>query len=154
LAEQDTTADDIKRLVALVVAKGLSELTIEEDGLFIQIKGAQGTVAAAPAQHIAPAPAAATGLDAIVEVEETPSGTRIALESPMVGVFYRSQSPEDPPFASVGDTIKVGQAIGLIEAMKVYSEVLAETAGRIVEIPVKDGALVQQGDPLLFLEPL
>ena len=71
----------------------------------------------------------------------------------MVGVFYRSPSPEDPPFIHVGDIVRVGQPIGLIEAMKVFSEVPAEIAGRVVEIPVESGKLVQQGQPLVYIEP-
>jgi acetyl-CoA carboxylase biotin carboxyl carrier protein len=77
----------------------------------------------------------------------------IALESPMVGVFYQSPSPDDPPFVSVGDFVRVGQPIGLIEAMKVYSEVPSEVAGRVTEMPVESGSLVQQGQPLIFVEP-
>ena len=71
----------------------------------------------------------------------------------MVGVFYQSPSPDDPPFVSVGDFVKVGQPIGLIEAMKVYSEVPSEVSGRVVEMPVESGKLVQQGQPLIFVEP-
>ena len=78
----------------------------------------------------------------------------VALESPMVGVFYRSPSPEDPPYVNVGDTIKVGQTVGLIEAMKVYSELPSDISGRIVRLAAENGALVQQGQPLLFVEPV
>ena len=72
----------------------------------------------------------------------------------MVGVYYRSPSPDDPPFVSVGDHIKVGQPIGLIEAMKVYSELPSEVAGRVVEIAAQNGKLVQQGQAILFVEPV
>ena len=71
----------------------------------------------------------------------------------MVGVFYQSPSPEDPPFVMVGDLVKVGQPIGLIEAMKVYSEVPSEVAGRVMEMPVESGKLVQQGQALIYVEP-
>ena len=70
----------------------------------------------------------------------------------MVGVFFRSPTPEDPPFVNVGDIISVGQTIGLIEAMKVYSELPSELAGRILEIPAVNGKLVQQGQPLIVVE--
>ena len=81
------------------------------------------------------------------------AATAVALESPMVGVFYLSSSPEDPPFVVVGDMVKVGQTIGLIEAMKVYSEVPSELSGRVVELPVVSGKLVQQGQALIYVEP-
>ena len=72
----------------------------------------------------------------------------------MVGVFYHSPSPEDPPFVLVGDIIHVGQTVGLIEAMKVYSELPSEVAGRIVEVAAPNGKLVKQGQPLYFVEPV
>ena len=88
-----------------------------------------------------------------VSVKSGQSSTAIALESPMVGVFYLSLSPDDPPFVAVGDSVKVGQTIGLIEAMKVYSEVPSEVSGRVVKLPVASGKLVQQGQALIYVEP-
>jgi acetyl-CoA carboxylase biotin carboxyl carrier protein len=69
-----------------------------------------------------------------------------------MGVFYRAPAPGEPSFIEVGDIIEVGQPIGMIEAMKVFSEVLAEMAGTVLEIPAKNGALVQPGDALVLLE--
>jgi acetyl-CoA carboxylase biotin carboxyl carrier protein len=70
-----------------------------------------------------------------------------------MGVFYRSSSPDSPPLVDVGDVVEVGQAVGLIEAMKVFSEVKAEVAGRVVAIVAENRQLVQPGDPLLLLAP-
>jgi acetyl-CoA carboxylase biotin carboxyl carrier protein len=69
-------------------------------------------------------------------------------------VFYRSPSPDDPPFVNVGDVIYVGQTVGLIEAMKVYSELPSEVSGRIVEIVAENGKLVKQAQPLFYVEPV
>ena len=69
-----------------------------------------------------------------------------------MGVFYRSPAPGEPPFVEPGDTVEVGQPVGMIEAMKVFSEVLAEQGGRVRRIVADNGALVQPGDPLVELE--
>ena len=148
----------------MVAQHGLSELTVEDGGVSVTVKAVPETalLAAAPAAvavmaHPQALSAAQTPAYSQTAVTTPPAparaATTVALESPMVGVFYRSASPEDPPFVSVGDRIAVGQAIGLIEAMKVYSEVPSEIAGRVTEIPAESGKLVQQGQPLIYVEP-
>ena len=162
--EDDTVAASVRRLAELVTEHGLSELTVEDGGVTVTVKAAPEPVpVAAPLAPIAvmahpqTLSAAQTPAYSQTAVTAPPSPARaasiVALESPMVGVFYRSASPDDPAFVSVGDTIKVGQPIGLIEAMKVYSEVPAEVAGRVTEIPAESGKLVQQGQPLIYVEP-
>jgi acetyl-CoA carboxylase biotin carboxyl carrier protein len=69
-----------------------------------------------------------------------------------MGIFYRSPEPGAAPFVEIGDLVEPGQPVGLIEAMKLFSEVLAEVAGRVREVPAKDGKLVQMGETLLVLE--
>jgi acetyl-CoA carboxylase biotin carboxyl carrier protein len=71
----------------------------------------------------------------------------------MTGVFYRAASPDVPPFVEIGDRIEEGQTVGLIEAMKVFSEIPADRPGRVVEILAASGQLVSQGDPLMRLDP-
>ncbi len=148
--------ETLRRLAQLVAENGLSELTVADAGVTLTVKA---TFEAAPVAR--PHVAAVRAHPHVLPPEQTPAysetivtaPTAIALESPMVGVFYRSPSPEDPPFVSVGDLVRVGQPIGLIEAMKVYSEVPSETTGRVTETPVESGKLVQQGQPLIFVEP-
>ncbi len=72
----------------------------------------------------------------------------------MTGVFYSSSSPDAPPFVEIGDIITIGQTIGLIEAMKVFSEVPSDISGRLVEVKAQNGVLVQADEPLMLLEPL
>ena len=169
LTGEDTTkeaalTEAVRRLAGLVAQHGLSELTVEDGGVSVTVKAVSeaAPVAAPPASvavmaHPQVLSAAQTPAYSQTAVTAPPAPARaptaVALESPMVGVFYRSASPEDPPFVSVGDRIAVGQAIGLIEAMKVYSEVPSEIAGRVTEIPAESGTLVQQGQPLIYVEP-
>ena len=74
------------------------------------------------------------------------------IESPMTGVFYRTPAPDEPSYVEVGDEIEEGQTIGLIEAMKVFSEVPSEVSGRVVDIPAAGGKLVQAGDVLVVVD--
>ncbi len=166
-AETETITEAVRTLAQLVAEHGLSELTVEEAGVTLTVK-ASAAVPAAPLPAatlgavtvpahphlLTPAQSPAYSETAVLAPPKpAPKSTAIALESPMVGVFYRSASPDDPPFVSVGDFVKVGQPIGLIEAMKVYSEVPSEVSGRVTEMPVESGKLVQQGQPLIFVEP-
>ena len=113
--------------------------------------------AAAPAAIAAPAAMAAPvaalpqvgAAEAAVEAK-TPAGEVIS--SPMVGTFYRKPTPEDPDFVNVGDKVSEGQAICIIEAMKVMNEIKAERSGTITEICVDDGTAVQFGDPLFRIQ--
>ncbi len=163
--ETETITGAVRKLAQLVAEHGLSELTVEDAGLKLTVKASASVPveahgAALPGAAMVPAhphlltPAQSPAYsETPVLTPPKPKPTAIALESPMVGVFYQSPSPDDPPFVSVGDFVKVGQPIGLIEAMKVYSEVPSEVSGRVVEMPVESGKLVQQGQPLIFVEP-
>lgn len=159
-SETEAITASVRILAQLVAVHGLSELTVEENGVTLTVKASVGISApAAPFVAVQAHPHLLTPIQAPAYSETavmaTPKAksTAVALESPMVGVFYQSTSPEDPPFVSVGDFVKVGQPIGLIEAMKVYSEVPSEVSGRVTEMPVESGKLVQQGQPLIFVEP-
>jgi acetyl-CoA carboxylase biotin carboxyl carrier protein len=134
----------VRRLLQLVDAYGLAELEVEEDGLKVTIRG--GELAA-------PSPAVAPGPVLTPETNETEPPFH-AVVSPMTGIFYRSASSDVPPFVELGDRVEAGQAIGLIEAMKVFSEIPADRSGRVVEILVADTKLVAQGDTLMVIDPV
>ncbi len=160
--ENEAIAASVRTLAQLVVEHGLSELTVEKGGVTLTVRAAfSAPTASAPAlvtavpahPHLLAAAQSPAYSETPVLTPPQARSTAVALESPMVGVFYQSPSPADPPFVSVGDFVKVGQPIGLIEAMKVYSEVPSEVAGRVTEMPVESGKLVQQGQPLIFVEP-
>jgi acetyl-CoA carboxylase biotin carboxyl carrier protein len=151
--------EEIARLIALVEEGDLDEIILEEEGRKLRIRGrrAQQQVvvqAAAPPATVLHSPALLPAPPRKAADKATPpadEGTA-ALVSPMVGVFYRAGKPGDPPLIEVGQRITLKQPVGLIEAMKTYSEVLAEHAGVVVAIPAKDGVLVHEGTPLVIVK--
>jgi len=158
-AETKSTADDtsttVRRLVEIVVEHNLAELDMEMDGVRINIKGSVAAMSAPPV-HIVHAPTsthAAIAPAAKASLVDSRSGL-VALEAPMTGVFYRAGAPGDPPFVNPGDTIRVNQTICVIEAMKVFSDVPAELAGKVVEFVAENGKLINMGDPIMYIEPV
>jgi biotin carboxyl carrier protein len=165
------TSDDLQRLARLVEENGLSELRYEEGDLRVTLRTASYSRPSAAPNSGAASPAG-TEFDSYraenewIDDPSEPFGTalagnslssgstRLRIEAPVMGVFYRAPAPGEPSFIEVGDIIEVGQPIGMIEAMKVFSEVLAEAAGTVLEIPAKNGALIQPGDALVVLEEL
>jgi acetyl-CoA carboxylase biotin carboxyl carrier protein len=83
---------------------------------------------------------------------QLPAGHTVV--APMVGTFYSTPSPKDPPFVQEGDEVHVGDSIGIIEAMKMMNEIESEVAGRVAKILVKNGQPVEYGQPLMVIEPL
>lgn len=158
------TPDDIRRLVHLVEENGLSELFFESDNVKIVLRTAafpqKGML---PAGAILAAPTLAPAGEQAHELaqDETESGSEEVvpdekvfrrIEAPIMGVFYRAAAQDAPPLVDVGDEVTEGQVIGLIEAMKVFSEIPSPIAGRVVEIPGRNGTLVQPGDALILVE--
>jgi len=151
--------EQIGQLISIAERYGLEELTVSEGSLSVTIRG----FAPPPAAPDQAAPAVSAAAPPVREprrakprpAPEAPVRKRgVPLPAPMTGVFYRAPSPDAPPFVDVGDVVTAGQTIGLIEAMKVFSEVPAEVAGRIVEIVAESGKLVQADEPLMFVEPV
>ncbi len=141
----------LKKLIDLVQVSGIAELEITEGEEKVKIvKGGEATVtpiapAAAPAT--APAPAAAPAAAA-----EEPAQPGHALKAPMVGTFYRSASPETKPFVEVGQNVKAGETVCIIEAMKLMNEIEADATGVIKAILVESGQPVEYGQPLFIIE--
>nr|WP_204342089.1 acetyl-CoA carboxylase biotin carboxyl carrier protein [Micromonospora terminaliae] len=105
--------------------------------------------------HPAPVPRAEADPVAAPQVQPTAPGTdRPAVRAPVVGTFYRSPEPGAAPFVAVGDVVRPGQVVGIVEAMKLMNEVTAGQAGRVAEVLVEDGKPVEYDQPLIALEPL
>jgi len=151
----DIDVAEVRRLIELAEKHNLDELRVGEGDLSITIVGrarreAVQAVATGPSAHLEEHPDTPED-SVVVEVEETVehAGNLVDIVAPLVGVFYRAPSPDAPMFVEVGDSIEVGSEVGLIEAMKVFSPIPSEVSGVVVEIPVENGKLVQQGQVLV-----
>lgn len=154
----------VQELIRFVSKSGVNEVSIEEKDFKITIKTNQPpTFASAPVTVVAPAvsaKAAAPAVAATVETVVTPSPVAtednskyVTIKSPMIGTFYRSAGPDKPFFANVGDEIKEGQVICIIEAMKLFNEIESEVSGRIVKILTDNSSPVEYDQPLFLVEP-
>ena len=144
----------LKKLIDLVQESGIAELEITEGEEKVKIvKGGEATVtpvAPAPAPSAA-APATAPAPVALAAAAEEPAQPGHALKAPMVGTFYRSASPEAKPFVEVGQNVKAGETVCIIEAMKLMNEIEADATGMIKAILVESGQPVEYGQPLFII---
>lgn len=150
----------LKTLIDLVSESNIAELEItENEGKVRIVKSGAGmaqpmmTLAPAPAPMmaaVAAAPAAAAAAPAEAAAPAAPAGT--VVKSPMVGTFYGSSTPGGKPFVEVGSAVKVGQALCIIEAMKIMNEIECELAGTITQVLVENGQAVEFGQPLFVIE--
>ncbi len=142
----------LKTLLDLVSASGIAELEIHEGEDRVRIVNRTASAAPAPAAAPAPVLPAAVPQAAAPEHEEpVQAEEETAIVSPMVGTFYRAPSPGADPFVSEGDTVKKGQVIGIIEAMKLLNEVEADQDGVVKKFLVENGQPVEFGQPILTL---
>ena len=143
----------LKKLIDLVQESGIAELEITEGEEKVKIvKGGVVTVAAAQPVAIAAAPAAAATA-AAPAAEPEPGQEGHVVKAPMVGTFYRSPSPDAKVFVEVGQAVKEGDTICIIEAMKLMNEIEAEVSGVVHSILAENAQPVEYGQPLFLLEP-
>jgi acetyl-CoA carboxylase biotin carboxyl carrier protein len=170
---------EIQELIRFVAKAGVSEVEIEQKDFKITIKTADAkakskapeiqmvsqmpmampgmapmaqVAPAAPAAVAAPAPAAAPAAEK-APVSEPKSAKLVEVKSPMIGTFYRSSSPDKPAFVNIGDSIKAGQVVCIIEAMKLFNEIESEISGKIVKVLVDDNSPVEYDQPLFLVDP-
>jgi len=151
--------DDIKQILDLVREHDLSEFELERDGLKLRVRKAGETVVAAAPAPVAPVPVApppqpAGGAPAVEpDPALEPAGVELAvIKSPIVGTFYRSSEPGASPFVEVGDTVRKGQVLCIIEAMKLMNEIESDCDGEIAAVYVDNGKPVQFGDRLFAVK--
>jgi acetyl-CoA carboxylase biotin carboxyl carrier protein len=155
--------DDVREILALMRDNGLSEFEIERDGLKLRLrKDSAGTVVTAPLVAAAYTPsavalpaAAPAGPPVAAPPNVDAAGTEIELavvKSPIVGTFYRSSEPGSAPFVEIGASIKKGQVLCIIEAMKLMNEIDSEYEGEIANIYVENGQPVQYGERLFAIK--
>lgn len=160
---------EIQELIKFVVKSGASEVTYEVKGLKLTIK-TPGKGVETPQHIVVQAPVTAPVQPSIVPtVEKKPSTSKkessapavepadeskyITVKSPMIGTFYRASAPDKPPFVNVGDEVKKGQILCIIEAMKLFNEIESEYSGKIVKVLVEDASPVEYDQPLFLIEP-
>ena len=147
----------IKKLIELVEESGITELEVQEEEGTVRISRAAPAVAPAAIQYAA-APVAPAAAPAAAPVAAAPAEAPAAevsghqVRSPMVGTFYRSPSPEAKAFVEVGQTVKVGDALCIVEAMKMMNRIEADKAGVVKAILVNDGEAVEFDQPLIVIE--
>ena len=147
----------IKKLIELVEESGITELEVQEEEGTVRISRAAPAVAPAAIQYAA-APVAPAAAPAAAPVAAAPAEAPVAeisghqVRSPMVGTFYRSPSPEAKAFVEVGQIVKVGDALCIVEAMKMMNRIEADKAGVVKAILVNDGEAVEFDQPLIVIE--
>jgi acetyl-CoA carboxylase biotin carboxyl carrier protein len=153
--------DDIKQLLDLVEKHDLAELEVERDGLKLRIRKAGREVTFVPAPVAPPPPAApaialaggpAPVAAPAAAASDAESVDLAVIKSPIVGTFYRSSEPSAPAFVEVGDVVKKGQVLCIIEAMKLMNEIESDRDGEIAAIYVENGKPVQFGDRLFAVK--
>ncbi len=145
----------VKKLIELLEESGVAEIEIKEGEESVRISRAAVQPAIAPIQYsaapqAAPPPAAVS--TAAVEAVAAPEVSGHQVKSPMVGTFYRASSPGAKPFAEVGDKIKVGDTLCIVEAMKMMNQIEADSSGTIKAILIDDGEPVEFDEPLFIIE--
>jgi len=146
---------EIKELIKVFNSSDLSKLKVENGDFGLTLEKGGVAVATAPVQAapVQPVQAPATvEAPAAVEAEKRVADNADKITSPMVGTFYRAPSPDSPPFVNVGDTVRKGQTLCILEAMKIMNELEAEFDCKILDILVEDGQPVEYDMPLFLVE--
>ncbi|MEK5232439.1 acetyl-CoA carboxylase biotin carboxyl carrier protein [Lysinibacillus sp. FSL K6-0232] len=158
---------EIREIIKLVDASSIDEFVYEVDGAKVKLKknNAVVTETVAPKKEVAApvvqqtAPVEAPAAPAPAKVEEAPAAAPATndpslhkIVSPMVGTFYQAPNPDSPAYVKVGDKVGNETIVCIVEAMKLFNEIEAEVQGEIVEVLVKDGELVEYGQPLFLVK--
>jgi len=158
-------AKEIQDLIDFIAKTGLDEVNIETEQFKLNVKRSGAgrpadsyaqpmlppapPLAALPPPVAAPPPPAAAAPTPVAPA----ANNHYTLKSPMIGTFYRSASPESPVFANVGDEVKKGQTLCIIEAMKLFNEIESEVSGRIVKVLIDNASPVEYDQPLFLIDP-
>jgi|694.fasta_scaffold01835_11 acetyl-CoA carboxylase biotin carboxyl carrier protein len=148
--------DELNQILQAVNHSEVNELRLQKGDFKITIRQGGVVTQAPPAQQVhAPAPVLAAPQQAapIAPAAEPVSDNLITIKSPMIGTFYRSAGPGKPVFVNVGDDIKVGQVLCIVEAMKLFNEIESEMSGKIVKVLIDDNSPVEYDQPLFLVQP-
>ena len=149
--KRDLDQDLVRQLAKALFENDLNEIEIEQDGVRLRVVRARPAAEGVTTVEVAlPATAQVATVVPVAEAGPHP-GT---LFSPMVGTAFRAEAPTEDPFVQIGDTVREGQTVLIIEAMKVMNHIPAPRAGKVVRILVEDGQPVEYGEPLMIIEEL
>ncbi|QDH77687.1 acetyl-CoA carboxylase biotin carboxyl carrier protein [Echinicola soli] len=155
-------AKEIQELIDFISNSGLAEVKIETDEFKLSIKknaeaqvvkAVEAAPAPAPNPASAPAPAAASAPATEKEAPAADSNNYVEIKSPMIGTFYTTPNPDADNFVNVGDSVKTGQTVCIIEAMKLFNEIESEVSGKIVKVLVENATPVEYDQPLFLVDP-
>ncbi len=158
----------IQELIKTINKSNISELSIEEGDFKITIKQeltsqpqyiampqqAMQMQHAAPQQSLPAAPQSSAATEKPAGPAAGSGANTVTIKSPMIGTFYRSPSPDKPVFVNIGDEIKQGQVLCIIEAMKLFNEIESEVNGRLIKVVADDSSPVEYDQPLFIIEPM
>ncbi|MCE7907882.1 MAG: acetyl-CoA carboxylase biotin carboxyl carrier protein [Candidatus Omnitrophica bacterium COP1] len=164
---------ELKRIIRLVESSGIEELEIEQEGVRVRVRKGSGVTQTILADRFLPPPAgypadfprsyaasaaaqdaASTGREGVVVPEDEAAQNASLIKSPMVGTFYRSPTPDAPPFIQVGSIVQPDTIVCILEAMKVMNEIKAGLHGKVTEILAENASPVEFGQPLFRLGPV
>ena len=150
--------DELKKLIELLKDSDITELQLEREGVKVRLKRdklfSSFDMGALARQAAPPSATQPAGEAEVCAPGDEDSHRLVTVTAPLVGTFYTSSSPDSDPFVEVGDRVKKGQVICIVEAMKLMNEIECETDGQIVKVLVENGQPVEYGEPLFLVEPL
>ena len=148
---------EIQEIINFIKKSDLDDVSIETENIKIRVKKNNGNFTTIEQPKIIKTeiqPQASSAENKVPEEKkEKTSNNNIIIKSPMIGTFYRSPNPESDPFVNEGDSIKVGQTICIVEAMKLFNDIESEVSGKIVKILVDDNSPVEYDQPLFEVDP-
>ena len=140
----------VTELLQRLAAEDVQQLEIRRGGLRVKVSKNGAPVAAAPSAPVPPAPSGVI----VTGPDQQTKGELPTVNAPLTGVFYRSPTPQAPPFVQIGSVVNKGEVIALIEAMKLFNEIRSTAGGKVKRIFAENGQLVRAHQPLLELEPI
>jgi len=154
-ARRDMNIEFIERLIEIVERSGVAELEYSEGDCRVRL-GLHGLTVGTPTQRELVAVPAGTPIQDATAVVPPVSSSKSGypVSSSLVGIFYRSPSPDKPAFVEVGDVVEEGQTLAIVEAMKMLNPIEADRSGRIVAILKNDGEMIEAGSPLFTIEAM
>tara|TARA_B100001564_G_scaffold313058_1_gene286321 strand:+ start:1280 stop:1750 length:471 start_codon:yes stop_codon:yes gene_type:complete len=151
---------EIQDIINFIKKTDLDDVSIETENYKIRVKKNSGSISE-KVIHKSESPLKIDSKEQVIQKEEVelktevekPTSKNLIIKSPMIGTFYQSPNPESNPFVSVGDNIKPGQTICIIEAMKLFNEIESEVSGKVVKILANDSSPVEFDQPLYEIDP-